>query len=193
MLRTQMATPKVDALRERILDSALRQFAQNGFGGTSVQRIADDVRVSKQLLLYHFGTKGDLRSAVIDRVIDRWRELLPTLAAASQRDGADLEGTVRGLIEAFTGAPEVSQFVLRELMTPDSDLAERLRGAFAPPVWTGMTAADSERDSTTLELTAVGLLAITAIHHLDPAMRDRYLSHIESVLVAVARRSASGA
>ncbi|MCX5205362.1 TetR family transcriptional regulator [Streptomyces sp. NBC_00237] len=51
-----MARP-ASAMRGHILDSALRLFATNGFGGTSLHAIAADASCSKASLIYHFSTK----------------------------------------------------------------------------------------------------------------------------------------
>lgn len=182
-----MTTPKVDALRERILDAALRQFAQQGFAGTSVQRVADAAGVSKQLLLYHFGSKNDLKRAVVDGIIARWRELLPTLGAAAAQGAEDLEGVVRSTIAAFTEAPEASRFILRELMTPDSEVSRQLEEAFVPPLWRWVAVDGVDPRSTTLEVIGIALLAITGIHHVDSASRQRYLDHIEGLMIGIVR------
>lgn len=60
-----MARPDTGA-RRKILESALRQFAERGFAGASVQKIADDAQVTKPVLYYHFGNKAGLYHALID-------------------------------------------------------------------------------------------------------------------------------
>lgn len=183
-----MATPKVDALRARVLEAALQQFAQQGFAGTSVQRVADAAGVSKQLLLYHFGSKDELKVAVIEGIVARWRALLPALDTTSAESEIDLEGAVRAVIAAFTSAPEASRFVLRELMTPDSEVGHRLEAAFVPPLWRWMGVHDGAERSTALEVIGVALLAITGIHHVGSSSRARYLAHLERSMLEIVRR-----
>jgi AcrR family transcriptional regulator len=52
-------------LAESLRGVALRHFAQQGFEGTSLQRIAADAGVSKSSVLYHFESKEALLDAAI--------------------------------------------------------------------------------------------------------------------------------
>ncbi|MEY2849339.1 MAG: hypothetical protein RI885_2006 [Actinomycetota bacterium] len=55
---------------------ALAEFASVGFGGTSLQRIADRAGLSKSAVLYHFASKEALLAAAIGPAIDRMEALL---------------------------------------------------------------------------------------------------------------------
>ena len=46
--------------RQRILDAAAAEFAEHGFDGATVSRIAARSKLSKQLIRYHFGSKERL-------------------------------------------------------------------------------------------------------------------------------------
>ncbi|RDI63565.1 TetR/AcrR family transcriptional regulator [Nocardia pseudobrasiliensis] len=62
-----MSTPsRGDARKERILEVALKTFAENGFRGASIAEIADRCGLSQPGLLHHFPTKAALLSAVLD-------------------------------------------------------------------------------------------------------------------------------
>jgi AcrR family transcriptional regulator len=50
--------------KERILASAERLFADNGFDGVSMREIAADAKAQLALIHYHFGTKLDLYRAI---------------------------------------------------------------------------------------------------------------------------------
>lgn len=52
--------------RDAILAAATELFADAGFGGASVQDIADAAGVHKTTVLYHFATKDALHEAVLD-------------------------------------------------------------------------------------------------------------------------------
>jgi AcrR family transcriptional regulator len=58
--------PHGDARKERILDVALKTFADNGFRGASIAEIADRCGLSQPGLLHHFPTKAALLAAVLD-------------------------------------------------------------------------------------------------------------------------------
>ena len=68
---------EVEKLRQSIREAATRLFAKSGYHGTTVKQIADEVGISKQLLLYHFSSKEALRAAVLHELLQAWNELLP--------------------------------------------------------------------------------------------------------------------
>lgn len=55
--------------RRAILDAATALFAERGFGGVSVQEIADAAETHKATVLYHFATKEALHEAVLDEAL----------------------------------------------------------------------------------------------------------------------------
>lgn len=52
--------------RAEILHAARRLFAQNGFRGTSLAMLAEEIGITDAGLLYHFPTKNDLLLAVLE-------------------------------------------------------------------------------------------------------------------------------
>ena len=55
--------------RDKILESAIRLFAEKGFSGTTTREIAEKAGVNEALIFRHFSTKRDLYSAIIERKI----------------------------------------------------------------------------------------------------------------------------
>ncbi|MFI6500537.1 TetR/AcrR family transcriptional regulator [Nonomuraea typhae] len=55
-----------EARRERILATALLEFAENGYRGASLARIAERVELTQAGLLHHFTSKERLLLAVLD-------------------------------------------------------------------------------------------------------------------------------
>ncbi|AXR06171.1 TetR family transcriptional regulator C-terminal domain-containing protein [Salinimonas sediminis] len=58
--------------KTNILQAAEKAFAQHGFKGTSVQRIADAAGLPKTNVLYYFKTKQDLYQAVLKQTLSLW-------------------------------------------------------------------------------------------------------------------------
>lgn len=56
-----------EATRERILDAAEELFALSGFHGTSMRDVAERSKHRLALITYHFKTKEDLFSRVVER------------------------------------------------------------------------------------------------------------------------------
>lgn len=80
--------------RERLLRSALKQFADRGYAGASVQEIVDDAQVTKPTLYYYFGNKAGLYHALIDLAYDERLRLMQEAA----RQGATLAEQLTSLI-----------------------------------------------------------------------------------------------
>ena len=60
--------------KERILDEALMLFSENGYDGTSVERIAEKVGIKAPSLYKHFKSKEDILNAIIDNAEARYEE-----------------------------------------------------------------------------------------------------------------------
>ena len=60
--------------KEKILEKALTLFAENGFNGTSVEQIAQNVGVKAPSLYKHFKGKEDILNSLIDLAESRYEE-----------------------------------------------------------------------------------------------------------------------
>ena len=87
--------------KQRILDSAERLFAENGFDSTSLRTIIADAQVNLAAIHYHFHSKEALLDAVILRRLEpinqRRLEMLDACERAADNNPASLEA----VIEAF--------------------------------------------------------------------------------------------
>ncbi len=73
------AAPLVDAksdTRQRILSVALDLFTDQGYDGTSLRQIAEQLGVTKAALYYHFESKEDILMALHMRIHDFGRDAL---------------------------------------------------------------------------------------------------------------------
>ncbi|MBX2796486.1 MAG: TetR/AcrR family transcriptional regulator [Myxococcales bacterium] len=62
--------------KSRILDHALRLFAHNGYGSTSVRQVAEAAGITKPTLYYHFGSKEGLYRAIVESRLDTLAQLV---------------------------------------------------------------------------------------------------------------------
>ena len=86
-----MTTPSVTdppRTRERILDVALRLFADKGYDATSMREIAEHLGITKAALYYHFDSKADIVRAMLADTEKRVAELAAW--AAEQPCGPEL-------------------------------------------------------------------------------------------------------
>jgi AcrR family transcriptional regulator len=99
-----------DARRTRILNIALQEFAENGYRGTSLARIAERAELTQAGLLHHFRSKQELLVAVLD-LRDRMDaehlsvDVLPSGGEASLAKLVELaehNRNIPGLVQLFT-------------------------------------------------------------------------------------------
>lgn len=85
--------------REKILESALVEFAKNGFQGTSLSQIASGAKTQKQLITHHFGTKEKLWREVVNRELKDGVELLKEVKETASKK--DAETAIRQFIHDY--------------------------------------------------------------------------------------------
>jgi TetR/AcrR family acrAB operon transcriptional repressor len=72
--------------RCRILDTAEQVFSEKGVARTSLAGIADAAGVTRGAIYWHFKNKGDLFTAMLDRVVLPMEEMIRKAADASTAD-----------------------------------------------------------------------------------------------------------
>lgn len=93
--------------RGRILDAALVSFADRGYEATSLDAIATTLGVTKQTILYHFGTKEALLAAVIDRSAAELADVLERALAKAGRGFLRVEALVKAVFRLAARRPEL--------------------------------------------------------------------------------------
>ncbi|QXQ10043.1 TetR/AcrR family transcriptional regulator [Paeniglutamicibacter sp. Y32M11] len=64
------------ATQERILDIAAKLFVENGYTGTPLSLIASKLEFTKAALYYHFKSKADILTGILDPLLDQIDGLL---------------------------------------------------------------------------------------------------------------------
>ncbi|TDE32780.1 TetR/AcrR family transcriptional regulator [Nonomuraea mesophila] len=70
-----MAGRRTDT-KERIQQVALELFAERGYDKTTLQEVAERLRITRPALYYHFRTKEAILVGVVDRLVDSIDELV---------------------------------------------------------------------------------------------------------------------
>lgn len=65
---------KGDATRARIIEEALHQASVKGYAAVSLNDVADAIGLSKSAVFKHFQSKEALQMALLEELIDRFRE-----------------------------------------------------------------------------------------------------------------------
>ncbi len=61
--------PRSEAKRARIVETAMRHFAEKGFQGARVEDVANELGIAKGSIFQHFGSKGGLFFATYKRAV----------------------------------------------------------------------------------------------------------------------------
>lgn len=83
------ATPKSQRTRARILDAAMRLFAEIGYHPATNAVIADAARLTRGAMLYHFATREELVEAAVAHIELERARLLEQAAAVRPPAGVD--------------------------------------------------------------------------------------------------------
>jgi TetR/AcrR family transcriptional regulator len=87
---------------DRILDVAALEFAERGFAGARVDRIARRAKVNKAMLYYHFKSKGHLYRTLLRRMFTLAAEHLQAIGASDATPPQKVERAIAGMA-AFIG------------------------------------------------------------------------------------------
>lgn len=80
-----MNTPNA---RERILDAAVKIFAEKSFDGSRIDEIAREAKVPKSLIYYHFRSKDEILEVLTENFIAEYKGIIAAKQGESHRDKA---------------------------------------------------------------------------------------------------------
>lgn len=115
--------------RSRILKQARAEFAQFGFEGARVDRIAERADVNKAMLYYHFGSKEDLYLQSIKAVFDEVGPRLSRLINWDDSVASVFRAVAITHAELAMNNREIIPIMLRELANPDSFVLKAMSAA----------------------------------------------------------------
>jgi TetR/AcrR family transcriptional regulator len=90
-----------------VIEVASVGFAETGFAGTSLDELARRLDVTKQTILYHFGSKEGLLTAVITQAADDLQSALAEAVDKSEPGWGRIEAIVRAAFAMALGRPEL--------------------------------------------------------------------------------------
>ena len=160
--------------QRRVLDEARREFAEGGFLGASMNRLAARLGIAKGSIFKYFGSKERLFSRVFDHAVDRFSAALR--AGRDETTGQPLAERLERLLMVGTDFvrehPDIYRIYLKMLAGGDFPLRERflarvreLSAKFLTPI------IDEAKESGELP---EGLNTALAVFVLD-AVLDRFV------------------
>lgn len=98
--------------RQRILDAAVRSFADVGYEGTTTARVARDAGVTQPLVHHHFGSKEGMWRAAMDHLFAGVDGFVPQADAAGAFPA--LLAVVDNFVRFVAARPEATRVIARE-------------------------------------------------------------------------------
>jgi TetR/AcrR family transcriptional regulator len=102
--------------RDRILEAALEEFAENGYEGATTASVARRVAVTQPLIHYHFGSKEALWRASVELAFARMTTVLQGVEEDMQRVGPieAIRVMARRFVYFNAKYPEVGRLIISE-------------------------------------------------------------------------------
>jgi len=127
---TPSQTRDPEATRAALLRAASTAFARDGFPGARTQAIADAADVNKALILYYFGSKQGLYSAVLLDHIERAQAAIAEVLDPQADPPERLDAFVSGLGRCMGDQPDFAALIMREQMNGARNLEPEVRQRF---------------------------------------------------------------
>lgn len=105
-----------EATREALIAAGTDLFAEHGFDGVRVERIAEVSGVNKALINYHFGSKAGLYSAILKATFGGMAKGVSELQNADLTAEEKLRRLIRAIGEMVERRPNLPRMVLREIL-----------------------------------------------------------------------------
>ena len=120
---------------DRILEVAALEFAEHGFAGARVDRIARRAHVNKAMLYYHFKSKQRLYRSLLRSMFTLVATRLQTIAAGKGSPAVKVDRVISGMAAFIEEHPFFPAIMLREVAESGSHLdRETLRALAAVPL-----------------------------------------------------------
>ena len=112
MNATAQAKPRGEALRQKVLDTALQLFSERGYFNTSLQDIRAAADVSIGAIYHHFQNKEALAKSLYDNLVFRIEQQVEQSCAGRSGSLDQSRAIIEGLFFLTEQEPQTMQFVL---------------------------------------------------------------------------------
>ncbi|MEL7033833.1 MAG: TetR/AcrR family transcriptional regulator [Pseudomonadota bacterium] len=102
--------------REQFLDTAEMLFSERGFYGVSIAAIANELGLTKQALLHHFGSKEKLYGEVLKRISDEFAALETDILRDETDPATRLKTYLMRLHTPFARGAAPTRLLMREVL-----------------------------------------------------------------------------
>ncbi|NPV37645.1 MAG: TetR/AcrR family transcriptional regulator [Brevinematales bacterium] len=108
--------------KDRILESAIKLFAEKGFDATSVDEIARNAEINKAMIYYYFSSKEELLSSIIRKSINEFTSIIEDINLS---DFKDLEEIIHFFVEEGINYIDKNDMLIRIYQRESLNISSR--------------------------------------------------------------------
>ena len=162
MPQIERGEPTTEDTRARILRVALQRFAADGYRGTSLNAIADEVGIKRPSLLYHFPSKDALYRATVLASLAGWIDLIREATTDAAQGWAQVDRVLAVAFRFFEERPELVRLARREALDGGPILGAELGEALKPVFDSAIRWLEAEMDAGRLRRHDARQLLVTS-------------------------------
>src|SRR3954463_13229758 len=98
---------------DQILDAAAHEFAEHGYAGARVDRIARRAAVNKAMLYYHFTSKQQLYRTLLRRLFSRAAERINAVGASAAAPAEQIDRVIAEFAAIIQEHPAFPAIMMR--------------------------------------------------------------------------------
>ncbi len=162
-------------VRDRIFQSALRNFSNKGYAATSLREISDDAGTTKPMIYYYFGSKEGLYGSIVREILEEMADAIRTHLPGEASPAQQIMAYAERYLDHFLAQEEIIALVLREVFglggVPMAQFSQALGDQVRAPLDAilkrGMETGALHGDSVTMCATAItGILNMFILAHV---------------------------
>lgn len=112
----------IEEVRERIVTSALRCFAERGYAGASLREIAEAARTTKPMIYYYFKSKEGLYISTLGDLLQQFANSIDQATRPDDDPLAKLRSFCETYLRYFVSQEPHIAFVVREVFGLGADI-----------------------------------------------------------------------
>lgn len=113
-----------ETTREQLISAAEHLFAERGFYGTSIAAIAEELGLTKQALLHHFGSKEKLYGEVLQRLSAHLLETTREITGSEMDPATQIIELVVAQYREQMNDQDAARLIMRELLDNEQRAAK---------------------------------------------------------------------
>lgn len=108
----------------RLLNAAIQLFAEHGYEGVSIRRLAETAGVNSALISYHFHGKNGLYRSILEKQAHKIQTFIETFESGQHSPRVTIEHYTLLIFGIHQGSPSFAKILCRELLNQSAPFTE---------------------------------------------------------------------